>query len=77
MEGHRAPAQALSDPDDEGFLRLREVLRRIPVSERTWWRGIAAGRYPRPVKLSPNVDGWSVKAIRRLCAELAEESPST
>lgn len=24
----------------------------------TLWRGVAAGRYPKPVKVSPNVNRW-------------------
>lgn len=61
-----------SPPDDDhgGYYRLPEVLERIPVSERTWWRGIRAGRYPRPTKISPNVDGWRKRSIHQLCEEL-------
>ncbi len=30
----------------------------IPVSKSTWWAGVAAGRFPAPFKLSPNVTVW-------------------
>jgi predicted DNA-binding transcriptional regulator AlpA len=30
----------------QGFLRLPEVLKLIPVSKATWWAGVKTGRYP-------------------------------
>ena len=51
---------------DKGFMRLPAVLAVYPVSERGWWRGVAEGRYPRPVKLSPAVTAWRVSDIREL-----------
>jgi prophage regulatory protein len=40
------------------YLRLPEVLNRIPVSKSTWWAGIRKGIFPKPVKLSPRVTVW-------------------
>ena len=40
-----------------GFLRLRDMIGAgdnpdgIPVSRSSWYKGIAEGRYPKPVKL--------------------------
>ncbi|MFD0894744.1 AlpA family phage regulatory protein [Luteolibacter ambystomatis] len=36
---------------EEGFAKLAQVLKVIPVSKSTWFRGIAAGKYPKPVKI--------------------------
>ena len=41
----------------------------IPVSKSSWWAGVAAGRYPKPVKLGPRTTVWSVESIRALIAE--------
>jgi len=49
-----------------GFIRLREVLKIIPVSKSTWYRGIQAGIYPKPVKLSKRVSAWKVSEIVEL-----------
>ena len=52
-----------------GFLRLPSVLAPlgpIPVSKSTWWAGIKAGRFPRPVKLGPRITAWRVEDIRAL-----------
>lgn len=53
------------------FLRLPQVLERIPVSKSTWWAGIRAGRFPAPVKLSARASGWNEKIIDELCANLS------
>jgi len=38
----------------------------IPVSKSTWWAGVKAGRYPKPVKLSDRTTAWRVEDIRAL-----------
>jgi len=52
--------------ESNGFLRLRDVLRRIPVSRSNWWDGIRAGRYPQGVKLSERTTAWRNKDLDRL-----------
>ena len=59
----------LTLPED-GYLRIRQVLQFIPVSKSTWWAGVSEGRYPKPVKLRPNMTAWSAKKIRKLIDEL-------
>ena len=54
----------------EGFIRLREVLRLIPVSKSSWWAGVKTGRYPRAVKLGPHTTAWRVEDIRRLMEQV-------
>ena len=60
----QTPIQNLS----EGFLRLPQVLAIYPVSRSAWYAGCKAGRYPKPVKLSPNTSAWKVEDIRALIA---------
>ena len=50
----------------EGFVRLEKVLEVIPVSKSTWFRGIQAGRYPKPVKLGVRASAWRVDEVRDL-----------
>jgi len=38
----------------------------IPVSKTAWWAGVKAGRYPKPIKLSPRVTVWRAADIRAL-----------
>ena len=59
-----------------GFLRLQHIIgdpkadppipALIPVGRSTWWAGIAAGRYPAPVKIGQRICGWRVEDIRNL-----------
>jgi predicted DNA-binding transcriptional regulator AlpA len=52
---------------ETGFLRLRQIIAPygpIPVSKSTWWAGIKAERFPKPVKLSARVTAWRVEDIR-------------
>jgi prophage regulatory protein len=61
-----------------GFLRLRDVIGDkdnpgiIPVSRSSWYKGIAEGRYPKPVKLGERTSVWRVEDIRRLIDELSQ-----
>jgi len=57
--------------DDDAFVRLSTVLRVYPVGESSWHRGVAEGRYPKPVKLSKRVSAWRVGEIRELLASVA------
>lgn len=49
---------------DTGYLRVKDVLRYIPVSRSTWWSGVKSGRFPKPVKLGPRITAWRVECIR-------------
>lgn len=40
------------------ILRLPEVLRALGVARTTLYDGIAAGRFPRPVKITKHATGW-------------------
>ena len=63
-----------------GFIRLRYIIGDsksdppipaiIPVCASTWWAGVKSGRYPAPVKLSPNTTAWDIRAIRALVEEI-------
>ncbi len=52
-----------------GLLRVRQVLKFIPVSRSNWWAGVRAGRYPQPIKLSERVTVWRASDIRALIEE--------
>ena len=57
---------------ESGFLRLKQILGPrgpIPVSRSTWWAGVKAGRYPKPVKLGQRITAWRVEDIRKLIEE--------
>ena len=49
-----------------GFVRLPQILKLYPVSPATWWAGVKSGRFPKSVKLGPNITAWRVEDIRAL-----------
>ncbi len=63
-----------------GFLHLRDVIGGkdnpgiIPVSRSSRYKGIAEGRYPKPVKLGDRMVAWRVEDIRRLIDELVSRN---
>ena len=38
---------------ETGFVRLATVLALIPVGKSSWWEGIKAGRFPKPLSSDP------------------------
>ncbi|WP_233842323.1 AlpA family phage regulatory protein [Dyella sp. 2HG41-7] len=61
-----------------GYLRLPQIIGKpatdtspaipaiFPVCKSTWFAGIKAGRYPKPVKLGERVSAWRVEDIQAL-----------
>jgi prophage regulatory protein len=64
----------MDDIPETGFLRLPQVLRVIPVGKTCWWEGVKAGRYPKPIKLSPRCTAWRAEDIRQLIQDLTAQS---
>lgn len=40
------------------LLRLKQVLELFPLSRSSWYRGIANGHFPRPVRLGERAVAW-------------------
>mgnify|MGYP003143612318 CR=1 FL=1 len=64
----------MSRPDEKqtGLLRLSAILAPngpIPVSRSSWHRGVADGRFPRPVHLGPRITCWRAEDIEALVAK--------
>lgn len=70
-----------------GFLRLHQIVGRaadpktnapaipalIPVCRSTWWAGVRAGRYPKPIKLGIRCTAWRAEDIRALIEATSKE----
>lgn len=62
-----------------GFLRLAQIIGTrgqtpiIPVSKSSWWAGVKAGRYPKPVKLGARTTAWRAEDIRALIESMRGE----
>ncbi|RDL49743.1 hypothetical protein BLJAPNOD_00851 [Ensifer sp. M14] len=65
-----------NQPPAQGFFRLKQILHPdgpIPVSKSTWWAGVRAGRYPKPVKLGPRITAWRAIDIAALLETISTE----
>lgn len=51
---------------DKVFLRLPQVLARIPVSKSSWWDGVRTGRFPKSIKLGARITVWLKSDIDQL-----------
>lgn len=58
------------------FVRLRAIVGDprtgkmgiLPIAPSTWWAGVAAGRYPQPVKLGPRITAWRLADVLAVAA---------
>jgi prophage regulatory protein len=55
------------------LLRLPQVLERYPVSKSSWYAGIKAGRYPKPVRIGERGSAWPTETIDVLVEEAPEK----
>jgi predicted DNA-binding transcriptional regulator AlpA len=68
---------------DSGFIREAQLVTSpkrpnaaapLPFSAPTLWRMVAAGTFPRPLKLSARVTVWTVASVRAWMAEQEEKA---
>ena len=80
IAGKEVGSSGFSGFPTEGLVRLAQILRPLgplPIGRSTWWRGVATGRYPKPVKLGPRITCWYARDILALIehANLDGERP--
>ncbi|MES2717825.1 MAG: AlpA family phage regulatory protein [Pseudomonadota bacterium] len=59
------------DLDQQGFLRLEDVLTLIPVSRATWYAGVKDGDYPASVQIGKRAVAWRTQDIKALIDRLS------
>lgn len=67
---------------ETGFLRLSQIIGNpaagipaiIPVSRSSWYAGIQAARFPRPIQLTERSVAWRVADIRALIEKLESDN---
>lgn len=57
----------------EGFVRLKQVLKVVPFGKTKWWNGVKSGEFPKPVKHG-RCTLWRVEDIRKLIDKISELS---
>jgi predicted DNA-binding transcriptional regulator AlpA len=69
--------QHLNELPQTGLLRIKQVLKFVPVSRSNWWAGVKSGRFPKPMKLSERVTVWKASDIRDLVEGTKPDSASS
>lgn len=67
---------------EHAFLRLPQIIGDktatppipaiIPISRSAWWSGVASGRFPKQIKLSPRISVWRTEDIKKLIEKIGE-----
>ena len=55
---------------ETGFLRIKDVLRFIPIAEPTWWKWVRTGKAPKGIKFGPNITAWRAEDVREFIKQL-------
>jgi len=55
----------------DGYLRLKQVLKLLPISESSFRRGQKTGKYPQPVRLGSKTSAYRTSTIAKLLDDLA------
>ena len=58
------------------YIRLRELLTRVPLSRTRIHELMAAGRFPKSIKLSERASAWDAAEIEEWLAERRAQSRS-
>jgi hypothetical protein len=64
QRGHTRPRQPIISLDQEGRLRVANMLAILNVSHSTFYAGLKTGRYPAPDGLDGKIPYWATSTIR-------------
>lgn len=67
-----APIHLSSNPQwfeklpDSAYIRQNQLINQglVPFSSTTLWRMVKRGRFPQPLKISPQITAWRIRDIR-------------
>lgn len=68
-----APEKAF--PEQELYLRLPQILERLPIAASTLWRWVKIGHAPKGIKLSERVTIWKASDIDALVRQMQNGPP--
>jgi predicted DNA-binding transcriptional regulator AlpA len=54
-----------------GYMRLEDVLRVIPIAKSTWAAGVKRGIYPKPFHPSRGTSAWRTSDIANLIEQIS------
>jgi len=62
---------SLNSLSDDSLLRLRTLIEEqiVPFSAATLWRLVKTGRFPRPVKVTPQITAWRLSDVQEWASD--------
>lgn len=57
-----------------GYSRIPFIIDFFSIGKSTWWKWVADGKAPPPIKLGPKTSVWKNSAILELAASFEQES---
>ncbi len=64
-------------PEQELYLRLPQILERLPIAASTWWKWVQTGHAPKGTKLSERVTIWKASDVDTLVRQMQDAPPGT
>lgn len=61
-------------PPVPGFLRDKQISYHLSISRSTWWRWVAEGIAPAPIRLGENTTVWRTKDVEAFIATRSAEA---
>lgn len=68
-----ATEETLDSVPTEGLMRIEQVLKLIPISKSSWWKGVKEGVYPQPIKIKDGVTAWRNSDILQLIRQFTQK----
>lgn len=66
LETEKRTRKPTADFPEFGFVRLPQILKVLPLCRSSFLNGVAAGKYPKPVRIGTKAVAWRVEDIRAL-----------
>jgi predicted DNA-binding transcriptional regulator AlpA len=58
------------------FVRMKDLIMYLTLSQSTIWRKVRAGEFPQPIKLSEAVTAWKTSDVRAWIQNVGNNSAS-
>lgn len=59
---------------ETGYSRVPAITAYFSIGKSTWWKWVAEGKAPPPIKLGPKTSVWKNSVILELATQLEKES---
>lgn len=61
----------IQDGASKRLLRLKDVLKLLPICKSSWWAGVKSGKYPASMKLGARTTVWKEQDVIALIDNLS------